>query len=125
MVRKIQLSQPYDTSLKAVVAERIVQIAPRLVPGLRVDRELNIEMVRPVLRGDKIYLSWYREAWHILHIEFETGEKPYMPVRMLSYHGILHQDHHDEHHHHFPIISVVVYPFWVRNLPLSPYIEKS
>src|SRR5579859_1255704 len=124
MVRKTPLSQPYDTSLKATVEKRITKIVPRIVPGMRIERELNIELVRPVLRGDKVYLTWYREAWHILHIEFESGDNIHMPVRMLSYHGNLHLDHHDENHH-YPVISIIIYPFWVKHLPVSPYIEKS
>jgi hypothetical protein len=118
------LSQPYDTSLKAVFEENIAQIIPHVIADMHIERSLNIEMIRPVLRGDKVHQVWYRERRHILHIEFETGDNIDMPVRMLTYHSILHEDYHDKYAH-YPVISMIIYPFEVKHLPTSPYEEKS
>ncbi|HLZ58364.1 MAG TPA: hypothetical protein VKR06_15605 [Ktedonosporobacter sp.] len=116
--------QPYDVSLKGVFEENVTRIVPRIVPGMRIERELTVEMIRPALRGDKVYLAWYRDRWHILHVEFESSDNVHMPMRLLTYHSILHEDYYDEFAH-YPVISIIVYPFKVNHLPTSPYVEMS
>ena len=124
MTNTPSLVQPYDVSLKGVFEENVTRIVPRIVPGMRIERELTVEMIRPALRGDKVYLAWYRDRWHILHVEFESGDNVHMPMRLLTYHSILHEDYHDEFAH-YPVISIIVYPFQVNHLPTSPYMEMS
>jgi hypothetical protein len=55
------------------VQEHAAEIQPCLCPGVVFERELDIEIIRPTMRADRVYLVWYRNAWHILHIEFESS----------------------------------------------------
>jgi hypothetical protein len=66
--------QKYDTSLKSLVQEHAAEILPCLCPGVVFEREIDIEIIRPTMRADRVYLVWYRNAWHILHIEFESSD---------------------------------------------------
>jgi hypothetical protein len=62
-------SQVYDTSMKDLIDRQAKDILPVLLPGLTYQETLNIEIVKPVLRSDKVYLVMYQGKQHILHNE--------------------------------------------------------
>lgn len=79
---------------------------------------LDIEVMRTILRVDRVYKVLYKGIEHILHLEFETGSDPEMEVRLLDYHAYLHRKYH------LPVISIIVYPFETK-MAQSPWNEMS
>ncbi len=100
-----QQRQPYDSSLKALVQEQAAEILPNFLPGAIFEQTLDIEIIRPTMRADKVYRVQYRDQPHILHLEFESGADSDMAPRLLTYHAVIFQDHH------LPVISLIVYLF--------------
>ncbi len=116
--RTYKKPQQYDTTFKTWVRERPAAIVPVLVPGALYQETLDVELIRPTLRVDKVFKIMYRSQDHILHIEFESGVDNTMESRLMAYHAILH------HQYHMPVISIIVYPFRVR-MAASPWHEMS
>lgn len=113
-----QEHQPYDRALKSLFGDEAAEILPRLVEGVTLVSEQNIEIDRSTLRADLVYNVLYEGEPHILSLELQTGADKDMPTRMLTYHvGLLVK-------HGLPIISVILYPF-ETTLPESPFMEKS
>ena len=111
-------SQPYDRALKSLFGDEAAEILPRLVEGVELIGEQNVEIDRSTLRADLVYNVMYKEKLHIINMELQTGLDKDMPIRMLSYHVGLHVKFH------LPVISVVLYPFETV-VPESPYLEIS
>ena len=97
--------QQYDASLKDLIEQQAAAILPLLLPGAVYERTLNVEMIRPAVRADKVFLINYKGKKRILHLEFETGADKYMDARMLAYNAIMF------HQYHLPVISILIYPF--------------
>jgi hypothetical protein len=98
-------SQVYDTSMKELVDKQVKDILPVLLPGATYESTLNVEIVRPMMRTDKVYIVYYCGRKHILHIEFESSGNPRMGARMLAYNAILHLEYN------LPVISILIYLF--------------
>lgn len=79
---------------------------------------LNVEIIRPTMRVDKVFKVNYRGEDHILHIEFESGADNEMPSRLLAYNTVLHYEYR------LPVISMIVYPFNTK-MAESPLQVKS
>ena len=103
--------QSYDNVLKRLVENQAAQIIPLLFRNLvlEVVEELNIEVLLPPRRTDRVYRS-RDENGHliILHIEFESKANSKMAKRLLIYHALLWEKYD------LPIISIIVYPFEVH-----------
>ncbi len=84
-----------------------VSSLPVLLPGVRYERTLNVEAIRPPMRVDKVFQVRYDDEELILHLEFEVGYDRHLKSRLLLYHSILYRDHH------LLVLTVVVYPFEV------------
>jgi hypothetical protein len=110
-------SQIYDTSMKELVDRQVKDILPVLLPGVSYKKTLNVEVVKPVLRADKVYNVSYCRKKHILHLEFESGRNRRMGERMSAYNSVLHLEHE------LPVISIVIYPFKTK-MAVSPLIVK-
>src|SRR5436309_2778375 len=100
-----QPAQQYDASLKDLIEQQAAAILPFFLPGAVYERTLNVEMIRPAVRADKVFLINYKGKKRILHLEFETGADKYMDARMLAYNAIMF------HQYHLPVISILIYPF--------------
>ncbi len=100
-----QSQQQFDSSLKDLVQEEAAEIIPHFLEGAQFIDTLNVEIIRPTMRADGVYLVQYRGRPHVLHLEFETGADNEMANRLLAYHVILWRDHR------LPVISIIVYPF--------------
>ena len=111
-------SQPYDRALKSLFGDEAAEILPRLIEGVELIDEQNIEIDRSTLRADLVYNVLYKGRPHIANMELQTGADRDMPLRMLAYHVGLHVKHR------LPVISVVLYPF-ETTVPESPYLEIS
>ena len=101
----IQPAQQYDASLKDLIEQQAAAILPFFLPGAIYEGTLNVEMIRPAVRADKVFVIRYKGQTHILHLEFETGADNKMAARMLAYNGILY------HQYSVPVISILIYPF--------------
>lgn len=101
-------NQQYDSSLKALIQENPAEIIPHLVPGAVFERVLDVEVIRPTMRADRVFQVKLEGEPYVLDIEFETGEDKQMALRLLKYHAVLQQTHE------LPVLSVVVYPFEVE-----------
>ena len=110
--------QPYDHALKSLLGDEAAQILPRLLEGLELIGEQNIEIDRTTLKADLVYNVLYKRRPHILNMELQTGSDKEMPKRLLQYHVGLHA------RHDLPVISMVMYPF-ETSIPVSPYREES
>ena len=100
-----QYQQPYDSSIKSLLEGSAAERLPHLLPGAEFVEERNIEVLKPPLRTDRVYLIRYRGQLHILHIELETGADSDMDIRLLVYHVLLFAKYR------LPVISIIMYPF--------------
>jgi hypothetical protein len=115
----VDQQQPYDNILKSLLEGQEAQILPHLLDEEVVYLDtLTIEVMRTLLRTDRVYKVLYRGREHILHLEFETDGKNFMDSRLLDYHAYLY------HKYHLPVISVIVYPF-ETTMAQSPLQELS
>jgi F0F1-type ATP synthase membrane subunit b/b' len=110
--------QKYDTSLKDWVEQRAHDILPLLLPGAVYEKTLTVEIIRSVMRADKVFQILYCGEEHILHLEFETGFDRDLPSRLHVYNAVLYRDYH------LPVITIVVYPFRVEQA-ISPFCIQS
>ena len=120
MVDVSPYSQPYDLSLKGISGGNVEEFISNIEPGMVFKRELNVELVRPVIRCDKVYLVWFRKQLHVLHTEFQASYDELMAARINSYNGLLYLEYGGK----YPVLSIVIYPFDV-GLPTSPLIIYS
>ncbi len=86
-----------------------------LLPGASYKDTLNVEVVKPVLRTDKVYIIKYRGKKHILHIEFESSRNKRMGARMSAYNAILHLEYG------LPVVSILIYLFKTK-MVISPLV---
>ena len=97
--------QPYDNLLKSLFEGQEKQMLPIFLPGAEYLATLNVEVVRPPLRVDRVYRVKYKGKKGIAHIEFESGSNNDMADRLLEYHAYLRRKYK------LPVISIIVYPF--------------
>lgn len=111
--------QPYDNLLKRLLENQASSIIPLLLPegDVTIVEELNIEVLLPPRRTDRVYKAPYKGEMHIFHIEFESSANTKMDKRLLVYHALLLEKHE------LPIISVIIYPFEVA--PVIPPLRES
>ncbi len=114
----LEQQQPYDNVLKSLLEGQEAQILPHILPEAVYQETYNIEVVRTILRTDRIYNVLYKGQSHILHLEFETSSDEGMAVRLLDYHAYLHRKYE------LPVISIIVYPFRTA-IATSPLMEIS
>ena len=108
--------QPYDTLLKSLLEGQEQQMLPYFLPGAEYLETLNVEVIRPPLRVDRVYRVKYSERKAIAHIEFESGSNNDMAARLAEYHTFLHRKYK------LPVISVIIYPF-PTTMAVSPLKE--
>jgi hypothetical protein len=101
------LPQVYDTSFKDWITQQAPAILPVLLPGAKYEATLDIEIIRPPMRVDKVFKILYHGKEKILHLEFEAKYDSQLKSRLLVYNAVLHRDHR------LPVITIVVYPFRV------------
>ncbi|HLJ33578.1 MAG TPA: hypothetical protein VKU38_08005 [Ktedonobacteraceae bacterium] len=97
--------QPYDNLLKSVFEGQEKQMLPYFLPGAEYLTTLNVEVIRPPLRVDRVYRVKYKGKKTIAHIEFESGSNNDMADRLLEYHAYLRRKYK------LPVYSIIVYPF--------------
>jgi hypothetical protein len=111
-------NQIYDSTTKGVLHKNARDMIPYLLPGATYLETLNIEVVRPTMRADRVYRVIYRGREHISHLEFQTSYDRHLATRLLVYNSILHQDYN------LPVITVVIYTF-ETTLAKSPLVISS
>ena len=110
--------QPYDNALKSLLEGQEAQILPHILPEAVYQETYTIEVVRNILRTDRVYKILYKGESHILHLEFETSSNQIMGLRLLDYHAYLLRKYE------IPVISIIIYPFRTA-LATSPLVERS
>jgi hypothetical protein len=100
-----ELPQVYDSSLKNWITEQVPAILPLLLPGAHYEGALNVEIIHPPMRVDKVFKILYDGKEQILHLEFETGYDNQLKSRLLVYNASFYRDYR------LPVITLVVYPF--------------
>src|ERR1700692_1712185 len=102
-----QRKQPqiFDATMKGLIEQQAPQMLPYLVEGVTYQETLNIEIIRPTMRADRVYRINYQQQPHILNLEFQTSDDANLPARLLVYWSVLYQDYS------LPVISVIIYPF--------------
>ncbi len=100
-----QQPQVYDSTLKEWMLQQPQAVISVLLPGAIYQETVNVEVIKPSIRADKVFKVFYEDEEHILHIEFESGSNTSMAARLLVYNAILYYDHN------LPVISIIVYPF--------------
>ncbi len=101
----LKRSQKYDASFKNWMMQQAPVILPNLLPGVKYERVVNVEVIPSVMRTDKVFQVQYAGKRHILHIEFESSHDQDLPSRLLVYNAMLYRDHK------CPVITMVIYPF--------------
>ena len=77
--------QPFDSTLKALVQTFASTLLPLFLDGVTYVETLNVELLRPTTRADRVFKVLYRDEYHILHLEFESSTDPDMTTRLLTY----------------------------------------
>jgi hypothetical protein len=113
-----QPSQQYDTTFKDWMRKEAREVLPLFIPGATFEETLDVEIVRPTMRADKVFKGKYQGEDSIFNVEFESGSDTYMLSRLLTYNAVLYRDHH------LPVISMIVYPFRTK-VAQSPLVIKS
>ncbi len=101
------IPQVYDSTLKQWITQQTSEILPVLLPGATYEATLNVEVIIPAKRVDKVFKSLYDGQEQILHIEFETGYDDQLKSRLLVYNANFYRDYD------LPVITIVIYPFKV------------
>ena len=101
----LQPSQQFDTTFKDWIRKVAPHVLPLFLPGATYEETLDIEIIKPTMRADKVFSVLYRGKRYIFHIEFESSTDTYLASRLLIYNAVLYHDHH------LPVISMIVYPF--------------
>jgi hypothetical protein len=114
----LEQQQPYDNALKSLLEGQEAKILPQFLPGAIFQETCDIEVIRPILRTDRVYKVWYKGVLHILHLEFQTGADKDMATRLLEYHAYLRAKYG------IPVISIIIYPFRTK-MAVSPFEEVS
>src|SRR6266702_7965768 len=78
-----QSQQQFDSSLKDLIQEEAAEIIPHFLEGAQFIDTLNVEIIRPTMRADGVYLVQYRGRPHVLHLEIETSSDNQMAHRLL------------------------------------------
>lgn len=99
--------QPFDSTLKALVQTFASTLLPLFMDGVTYVETLNVELLRPTMRADRVFKVLYRDEYHILHLELKSSTDPDMTTRLLTYYANIYQEYH------LPIISIIIYPFRV------------
>ena len=71
----LEVSQPYDSTLKALFEGHAPEVLYHLIGAIYVD-ELPTEALKPSLRPDRVYLGWYQDVLVVLHLEIEAAQIP-------------------------------------------------
>lgn len=100
-----QPAQPYDTTFKDWIRQSAREVLPLFLPGAVYEETLNVELIKPTMRADKVFKVIIEGKEHIVDIEFESGADSKMASRLLVYNTVLHHDYQ------LPVISIIVYPF--------------
>jgi predicted transposase YdaD len=114
----LEKQQPYDNALKSLLEGQEAQILSQFLPGAVYHETCDIEVIRPILRMDRVYKAWYKGALHILQVEFQTSADEDLAKRLLEYHAYLYAKYG------IPVISIIVYPFHTT-VAVSPLEEIS
>jgi predicted transposase YdaD len=75
------------------------------LPGAIYEATLDVEIIHPPMRVDKVFKILYDGEEQILHLEFETGYDDQLVSRLLVYNASFYRDHR------LPVITIVIYPF--------------
>ncbi len=93
--------QRFDSTLKGLFETYAAFILPLLVKGVSFVEALDIELLLPPLRVDRVYKVFYRERLHILHLEFEASNNDEETLaRLLVYHALIYRKYH------LPVLTV-------------------
>ena len=108
-----QKRQPYDSSLKSLLQEDPERILPRLLPGAVFIEALDVEVLPPAMRSDRVFVVELFDQRCIVDIEFESSANPTIERRLHAYAANLNLKYN------LMVVSMVVYPFKVT-MPTSP-----
>ena len=97
--------QLYDRALKSLMEDHAAEMLPELLPGAHLVSVENVEINRPNLRADLVYLIKLHGVEHILNLELQTDNDSDMNFRMLKYNVELYD------RYRMPVVSMVMYPF--------------
>ncbi len=105
-----QPAQQYDTTFKDWIRKVAPDVLPLFLPGAVYEDTLDIEIIKPAMRADKVFKIRFPEQdrEYIANVEFESGTDPYITSRLLVYNAVLYHDHQ------LPVISMIVYPFQTK-----------
>ena len=108
-----EIPQVYDSTFKQWITQGTAEILPVLLPGAVYEDTINVEVIVPTKRVDKVFKILYDGEERILHIEFETGYDDQLKSRLLVYNANFYRDYH------LPVMTIVIYPFDVT-MAVSP-----
>src|SRR5438067_3884043 len=108
----------YDTTFKDWIRKEARDVLPLFLPGATYEETLDVEIIRPTMRADKVFKGKYQGNDSIFNVEFETGTDNNLLSRLLIYNAVLYRDHG------FPVIAIIVYPFRTA-MAESPLVIKS
>src|SRR5690242_2177810 len=96
--------QLFDSSLKGLM-EQTPKLIECFLQGAVYQKTLNVEIIRPPLRADRVCQGTYIDENSILHMEYQVSYDPQLQARLLSYCSDLYLLYK------LPVICLVIYPF--------------
>src|SRR5436853_2799282 len=81
--------QRFDTSLKEWMNKQAPSLLSHFFKGAIYIDTRDVELVRPTMRADKVFLMYYEGDLCVGNIEFETGADNKMASRLAVYNTIL------------------------------------
>src|SRR5579864_4271977 len=83
--------QVYDNVLKRIIEKQAASVIPPLLGPLATEvmEELNIEVLIPPRRTDRVYKTRSENGLGVLDLEFENKASSTIDKRLLIYHAIL------------------------------------
>src|SRR2546421_1933087 len=87
-----QPAQQYDTTFKDWIRKVAPEVLPLFLPGARYEETLDVEIIKPTMRADKVFKIIFPERRedkeYIVDVEFESSTDPYLASRLLVYNAV-------------------------------------
>src|SRR5260221_12560521 len=84
-----QSQQQFDSSLKDLVQEEAAEIIPHFLEGAQFIDTLNVEIIRPTMRADVVYLVQYRGRLYLFHLVVEIVAVNMVANRLIDFYGVI------------------------------------
>ncbi|HJT56297.1 MAG TPA: hypothetical protein VJ761_07380 [Ktedonobacteraceae bacterium] len=109
----------YDDSVKKLIEANPQDFVALAVKGGHFQEILDKELKSAHIFADALLKVTQHGKPMLAHFEFQSGDDPHMPERLLEYNTLASREHD-----YLPVSSCVIYLKKVSNPPMSPFIRQ-